>query len=346
MDNMTDNDAINTLETLGVTPRFVLQHHAISRSIQNLSATAKKLTAVAMAFLPPDLSSRTASFTFTYFCKSLGVAIGGESFRLFKEATTECMENVIIIETNKIVKGKRKWEQYTWFSHASFDEESGRCTMTFAEEFATILKEMKRVYAKINLQDLGKLQSKYALRYLEIAKSYESLAGKDGNKIDAWYFEREIQELRLMLGVPDNTYPQTKHFRQFVVENPVKEINKAGIGLEIATEGIKQGRNLKGIRFNCTKTPQKLPIKRGRGRPKKTATSDGQLELPDANPKTARLRGEKELEHLAELHPAEFTELYTAALAGQKRHYGQAISTVGARSTALIQLREKYGIKR
>jgi hypothetical protein len=42
-------EEINTLETLGVMPRFILQYNAISRSIQNLSANAKKLTAMALS---------------------------------------------------------------------------------------------------------------------------------------------------------------------------------------------------------------------------------------------------------------------------------------------------------
>ena len=162
------DELTNTLETLGVTPRFVLQHNAISRSIHNLSATAKKLAAMALSLLPADLSSRTAAFTFTEFHKALGVPVGGESFKLFKNAATECMKNIIHIETNKIVKGKRKWEQLTWFSHSSFDEETGMCTMTFSQELTIMLLEMKKVYAKINLQDIGKLQSKYAIRIYEI----------------------------------------------------------------------------------------------------------------------------------------------------------------------------------
>jgi hypothetical protein len=53
--------AVNTPETLGVTPRYALQHNAISRSAHNMSATAKKLTVMAMALLPPDLSSLAAA---------------------------------------------------------------------------------------------------------------------------------------------------------------------------------------------------------------------------------------------------------------------------------------------
>ena len=50
-ESATELSEINTPETLGVTPRYILQHNAISRSIQNLSVNAKKLIAMAMALL-------------------------------------------------------------------------------------------------------------------------------------------------------------------------------------------------------------------------------------------------------------------------------------------------------
>jgi plasmid replication initiation protein len=327
----------NMLEALGVTPRFILQHNAISRSIQSLSATAKKLTAMAMALLPPDLSNLTVSFSFNDFCKALAVSFGGNSFKLFKDAADECMKCVITVETDKMVKGKRKWEKYTWFTYSSFDESTGICTMIFAADLAEVLLEMKRVYARINLQDIGKLQSKYALRYFEIAKSYESLNGKDGNRSNAWYFERTIPELRELLAVPDNTYAETKRFRQFVIENPIKEINNADIGVSIETIGIKSGRNLKGIRFDCKKTERTVRKKKGGKNPAEKPT------LPEPSTKTSGLREEKELEHLKELYPEEFACLYEEASAEQRVDLGN-FSKRAAQAAALLKLKEKHGI--
>ncbi|MDR0553475.1 MAG: replication initiation protein, partial [Treponema sp.] len=288
----------NTPETLGVTPRYVLQHNAISRSAHNFSATAKKLTAMAMALLPADLSNLTVAFTFTEFCKALGYTKSGESFKIFLTALKECLNNVISLEIVSPTTGKKKWENYTWFTASVFDEETGVATMTFSPKFAAALQDLKRVYAKIHLQDLGELQSKYALRIFEMAVSYESLKGKDGNKSESWYFERSIPELRFMFGIPEDAYPETKRFRQKVIEEPVEEINQAGIGVKIKTEGIKQGRRLAALRFNCEKAARTIPAKK-RGRSGKKAES--QLELPDQNP--AKARQEKELEHLKELYP-------------------------------------------
>ena len=334
---------INTPETLGVTPRYVLQHNAISRSIHNLSATAKKLTSMAMAMLPPDLSSLTASFSFAGFCKAIGYERGGESYRIFAAAVDECMKSVITVETASPAKGKRSWEKFTWFTFAKFDEETGKVTMTFSSELAAVLAELRRLYARINLHDIGRLQSKYAIRLFELAKSYESLAGKDGNQSETWYFERTLKELREALGVDPDSYKETRDFRRYVVENPVKEINGAGIGLEIQSEGVKQGRNLIAIRLNCKQTTRKAPAKRGR--PGKKAVSHP--ELPDMRSRNDASREEKELEHLRELYPDEFTELFEKELEKRPVFAGNAgadFRRAAAEISALKTLRERHGI--
>jgi len=332
---------INTPESLGVTPRFVLQHNAISRSAHNFSATAKKLTAMAMALLPPDLSSLSVAFTFMDFCDAIGYEKGGESYRIFKDAVKECMESVIHVETPPNKKGKKGWVMHHWFQIAKFNSNTGICTMTFDQELAEFLKEFKWFYSKINLNDLGCLQSRYALRIFEMGKSYESLAGKDGNEKDAWYFERSIPEFRYLFGVPDEAYQETKQFRHFVIENPVKEINRAGIGMEITTEGIKQGRNLKAIRLNCKKTPHKTQVKRGR---KKKAETADQIELPELSNKPDDSRQEKELEHLKELYPVEFAELYQVELAKGPASIPDGFKQIAAEGSALMQLKERHGI--
>lgn len=334
----------NMPENFGVTPRFVLQHNALSRSIHSLSATAKKLTAMAMALLPADLSSLTAAFTYSDFCKATGYAIGGESFKLFKESVKECLDNKIYIETKSPKTGKAIWEGYTWFSYSKIDEGSGVCTMMFSPQLAEVLMDMKRVYAKINLRDFGLLQSRYALRLFEMARSYESLAGKDGNQSHAWYFERSVQEFRTLFGVPDDAYPETKRFRQKVIEEPVKEINAAGIGLEITTEGIKQGRRLATIRLNCKKTVRKTPAKRGR---RKKEEPEKPLELPEPDPRTTNTQTEKKIQHLKELYPVEFAELYEKALKELPTlggTVGESFKKAAAERSALERLREQYGV--
>jgi hypothetical protein len=60
---------VNTPETLGVTPRFMLQRNALSRGAHDMSSTAQKVIATAMALLPPDLSSLTVPLPLPIFVK-------------------------------------------------------------------------------------------------------------------------------------------------------------------------------------------------------------------------------------------------------------------------------------
>ena len=290
---------VNTPETLGVTPRYVLQHNAISRSAHNFSATAKKLTAMAMALLPPDLSGLSAAFTFGDFCTALGIPKGGETFSLFKNAVKECMESVIEVEGPPNKKGKKPWVMFHWFQLAEFNPDNGVCTMTFDKKLAEFLKELKKLYSKINLSDLGRLQSRYALRIFEMAMSYASLQGKDGNEDQTWYMERTIPEIRKLFGIKPDEYQENYVFRRKVIEGPIKEINESGIGVEIKTEGIKKGRSLTGFRFDCKKISKTTKKKRG----------NKALPLPDDPRQDPDSKAVKEEEHLKELYPEEFTEL-------------------------------------
>jgi len=329
---------INTPNTLGVTPRYIIQHNSVSRSAHGLSATARKLTAMAMSLLPPDLSSLTAAFTFTEFCKALGMPEGGKTYKIFKDAVDECMQCLISIEIELDEKGKKFWKKFTWFTVATFNEKTGQATMKFSDELAEFLTALKWMYSKIDLKDIGDLQSRYAIKLFEMAVSYRSMQGKRGNADQSWYFERPIPELRMIMGVPEKAYKETRLLRQKVIEEPIKEINRSGLGLEITPEGIKQGRRLVAIRFDCKRAPRTI-------RGKKPGTKEA-VPLPDQNPKTSDLLEEKELEHLKELYPEEFAELYETELAKAPAYIPEGFKQIGAEGSALMQLKQRHGIVR
>jgi len=341
----------NTPQTLGVTPRYMLQHNAITRGAHTLSTTAQKLIAMAMSLLPPDLSSLSAAFTFPEFCAALGYEKGGESYKVFREAVKECMQCLIYLETEPDEKGKKAWKAFTWFTVAKYDEKTGQAEMTFSAELAGFLLALKWVYSKITLQDIGRLQSRYAIRIFEIAASYMSLKGKAGNRPGSWYFERSVEDLRFILGVPPDAYKETRDFKRKILEGPVREINQAGLGVEIMPQGIKQGRRIAVIRFECGPAERRA---RGGRRPKKTeaAPVPGAAALPPvlpAEPEEAALfREDKELRHLKDLYQDEFRVLYEEALAkphALKDRMPEA-HRQAAEAAALNKLRERHGIKK
>jgi hypothetical protein len=290
---------------------------------------------MAMALLPADLSSLTAAFTFPEFCKALGMPVGGETYRIFKDAVKECMQCVISVETEPDEKGKKDWKMFTWFTVSTFSEKTGRATMKFSEELAEFIMALKWMYSKMNLPDIGSLQSRYAIKLFEMAMSYRSMKGKRGNAENNWYFERPIPELRKIMGVPKEAYKETHLFKQYAIEKPIEELNEAGIGLEITPEGVKHGRRIVAIRFDCKQTPRAA---RGKGRGAKGAA------LPEPDPWLEEQRKEKELQHLKELYPEEFAQLYEAEFAKAPAFIPEGFKQLGAEGSALMQLKERHGI--
>lgn len=313
---------VRTAEVLGTKPDYVLQRHAISRSIHNLSVTAIKLTAMATSLLPFDLSIKIVKFTLSEFIDSVGLVKGGNSYKIFVAAVDECMGNVITIDT------PTGWEKFTWFSKAKFDKKTGQITMVFSDELATHLLDIKKMYAKINLADLGRLSSRYALRIFELAISYSSLAGKNGNERDCWYFEREINELRTIFAIDQEKYKLTKDFRKNVIDLPIKEINEAGIGIAIETEYKRMGKFLHSVCFHCKKVSRVVPG------------------LPPLNADPDTLE-EKELEKLKKLYPEEYTRLFNEEMA-QKELFPtpETIRTKLAGYNAALKLKALKGVRK
>ncbi|GHV23665.1 hypothetical protein FACS189494_11770 [Spirochaetia bacterium] len=224
---------------------------------------------------------------------------------------------------------------------ASFSEKTGQATMKFSSERAAYLSALKWIYSKIDLRNIGTLQSRYAIHLYQFLISYAFLKGKSGNYSNEWYVQLDLSDLRFIMGTPEGAYHETHLFKQKVIDGPIKEINKAGIGLEITTNGVKQGRCLVAIRFDCKQVPKSLPIPKGRG--KKTAPET--LSLPEPNPKTAEEREEKEREHLKELYPDEYAELYQAEMAKPTPQFlTDGFKQITADAAVKTELKKRHGI--
>jgi plasmid replication initiation protein len=229
--------------------------------------------------------------------------------------------------------GKKIWKEFTWFAVATFDEATGQATMKFSGELAEFLMALKWVYSKISLSDLGQLQSRYAIKLLEMALSYRSLAGKKGNRDGSWYFERGFpEEFRHIMGVGKDAYKDNHLLKQKVIDKPLKEINRAGFGLSIKPTTVKQGRRIVAVRFECAQA--------GRAAERKKHKSWEAAPLP---PDGEALREEKELERLRERHPDEFAEIYQIELARVPAYIPDCLKLVAAESIALMELKNRHG---
>jgi plasmid replication initiation protein len=322
-------------------PELALKHNAVIRSAHTLSANAQKLTYMALSLLPFDLSTREVAFSYPELCNALGLEIGGNSYELLKKTAEECMQCIVHIEREVVVRGKvkRSWEKFVWFSYSKFDEETGVFKMLFSEKLAEYLAEIKLAYTKVPLKDVGKLQSKYALRPYEMAKSYESMAGKYGNKPGEWSYERPIEDFRFILGVDKTEYSMTQDLKKRVFEIPIKEINSAGLGIELKTQTIKTGRKITDIRIDCKKVAHKVTTRKG----KKKVAEASELPLEAGAPAS---REAKDLARLRAKYPSEFAELYAAETAKETKWLSadSEFKKQAAVIAASVKLRERHGV--
>jgi len=231
-----------------VTPEYAIQPNAISQAVYECGTNARKIIAMATALLPMQPHGKedyTVSFTISEFLTALNITDGTRTRELIRAAVKECARNVITVQDDDEAYGLMPW-----FEKVYANWKTDRFDLTFNADLAKLIIELKGK-AKLDLIDMGKLQSKYAIRFYELAMSYAGFAGKNGNKEKCWYFEREVGELRELFAIAPGKYKQVARFRIDVVDKPIQEVNTADLGFRIEIEYIRKGKKLVGFRFWC-----------------------------------------------------------------------------------------------
>lgn len=309
---------------------FVIQPNAISQSIYSCGTYARRMMAMAMSLLPLEPTGKnedyTVSFSVDAFLKSLGMERGTKTQKLLIAALDESAGALL-----KMFEDSGDYVVYTWFKETRLRHISkghthswDTITMEFNPELAKVIGDFRRQYAKINLLDFGKLQSRYAIRLYELALSFSGFAGKDGNPRGEWFFQKSIEDIRLLFDVGQKKYKVVNEFRRNVIDAPIEEINAADIGIRIEPEYLRRGKYLTGIRFNCRWAKREEP------RPTQPATETGQEE-----------------EKLKNAYPEEFEKFKAEWLAEKQKQPGlfkdnPAALGVMAESAAAAALRERY----
>jgi hypothetical protein len=179
--------------------------------------------------------------------RALNMSDQGNRYNEIKAAIKGAMGKIIDLETPD------GWVMFPWFMRAWYYKARDVIRVQFADELKPFILNMKDRFHIHMIADIAKLQGRYALRLYEMAMSYEGMAGKGGNKPGEWYLDLQFDYLRHIFGIGDNQYKAKKDLRVYVVDNPVREINEAGIGIRIDCDYDKwrRGRRLDGVRLLC-----------------------------------------------------------------------------------------------
>jgi plasmid replication initiation protein len=242
-----------------VIPEFLIQKNAISRAIYTCNPYTRKLIAMATSLLSIDFEKhfnttkeRTVKFTVRDFLKTLNIADGSRQREICKLAVKEAAGLTLTV-----FEDENTYAGITWFTRSYFSWGWDVIEMSFNPHLADILKTL-RGESRLNLISLGKLQSFYSIRYYEIAMSYKGFMGQNGNKPDEWFFERTIEELRILFEL-QNKYKSTGMFRVKIIDTPIKELNLANVGLKIeCVYTYGRYKKLEKVRFICKNCPSEV----------------------------------------------------------------------------------------
>lgn len=302
--NSLENDSSKKNRT------FLLQPNVISRSINDIEATEKKLMTLAMSYIPQKIEKDedyTVTFTISDAIKALDMTDGQKQRMILENAVDKISGSQI-----KIYTDNGDWFKYTWFDYAAWLPTTKTFSLSFNKSLGNALLQYKKAYAKLDLAYLGRLSSKYSIRYFEIGMSYAGNKGINGNKKGTWYFEYTIEQLRQLFAIEDSKYKRMTDFTRRIVYDPIELLNKAKVGFEIDPQPIKRGKNLIAFHFVCTETK---PEERKKLKNSKMIDQDDSIFQEEQN----------KLEALKEKYPEEYMELIAKIEEEKKQNPGKLI---------------------
>lgn len=148
----------------------------------------------------------------------------------------------------------------SWVSSARYIEASGVIQLSFDKKLKPYLLELKSEFTKLNLFTVVQFKSTYTIRIYMLLKQYEKLKVR----------EFDLLDLRQKLGMKEGIYPEFRSFRERVINQAKKELDKKDkegdfiSDITFIFKPIKQGRRIVRLRF--------LIVKNKKYKPKETDT--------------------------------------------------------------------------
>lgn len=303
-----------------------LQPNQISQGLYRCSPMAKKILAYVIADMKVVKWSNSSHETYesifkcSSFAKSLGFKrIAAHQRDLIKQALVELQQSYIAIDTGE------KFETFSWVTHSVYAEKEHTIAVEINHHLGRALMEFKKGYTAIQLLEMGRLQSFYAMRFYEIALSFSGFEGKRGNERNTWFFSYTVEELRRLFQIGDDEYAgRMTNFVTKVIQKPLEEVNQK-TNIDISFAKIRDGRSLQGFAFRCS---------RKREEPK--VTRDDTPETRDA--KLEVIEEERRLEALKSVHAEAWRDILAEEMGKPGAFRDEKLNSFFAENRAKIEL--------
>jgi len=235
---------------------LVLQPNKVSRAAYKCDSTERKLLYFATAKLENSFLTEgdvvvrryTACFKIGEMLRALGMNNIASNRKRIREAI-----KTIAKQTITVLENEKKLVVMNWLQKAVYDEDENKVVLTFTDDVGMYLQDLKEQFSSLDFKTIGAIKSYYAMRYYEIALSYEGFKGQDGNEPNSWFFDLDLERLRTMFEIKDSAYRgRIDNITEKAVKQPIRELNAVNPRFRIDIERLKKGRSLVGYRFICT----------------------------------------------------------------------------------------------
>ena len=243
---------------------LVLQPNKVSRAAYKCDSTERKLLYFATAKLENSFLTEgdvvvrryTACFKIGEMLRALGMNnIASNRKRIREAIKTIAKQTITVLETEK------KLVVMNWLQKAVYDEDENKVVLTFTDDVGMYLQDLKEQFSSLDFKTIGAIKSYYAMRYYEIALSYEGFKGQEGNQPHSWFFDLDLERLRIMFEIKDSAYRgRIDNITEKAVKQPIRELNAVNPRFRIDIERLKKGRTLVGYRFICTDLAHSNPV--------------------------------------------------------------------------------------
>lgn len=249
----------------------VRQHNAITTARYEYSELQLDLFLYLLSMLRKDKPDGV----YEIVVKDLSSVTGKEyKYSYLKKATEEMGSRMFEVSTPK------SYEQLWMFQRVKYVIGEGRIEIEFANPIKPYLFDLKDNFTSFQLYAALRLSSKYAKRIYTICSQW-----KDKGQTQTFSLDEFKKMLALLDDKGNEQYKQIGQFKQFVLDESVKQINQH-TDLQIGYTLQKRGRSFQNITFNVKAQPLAvvLPTK---DIPSKAGTAP--VGIPDGQYQNARL---------------------------------------------------------
>jgi plasmid replication initiation protein len=185
---------------------------------------------------PEDEGGKNYEFSVTDFLQACGLEQSGKNYIKVKE-TIRSIRNISFWVT---LDGKE--HLLGLLDRATIEPKTGKITCCFHDDIKPFLLYLKENYTQFELRNVLAMQSKYAIRFYELAKSHQFLRE----------FQIPLDELKRSLCAEN--YEDYRAFRRRVLDPALEEINLlTDINLAVTeTKGEGRGSKVTGLTFCVT----------------------------------------------------------------------------------------------